>query len=101
MHQRDPGHRPARPPRAGYGTLTGQGNGQGGREHGQKSDMLPGGRDIEDPEHRAYVAGVWGVEEADLPHKGTSMEEMVRRNAAVRGDRSLLDIMCSNPFVSL
>jgi anaerobic selenocysteine-containing dehydrogenase len=33
-------------PGAGYGTLTGQGNGQGGREHGQKSDMLPGGRDL-------------------------------------------------------
>ena len=27
---------------SGYGCLTGQGNGQGGREHGQKSDQLPG-----------------------------------------------------------
>ena len=27
---------------AGYGCLTGQGNGQGGREHGQKADQLPG-----------------------------------------------------------
>src|SRR6185436_10326377 len=25
----------------GYGTITGQGNGQGGREHGQKADQLP------------------------------------------------------------
>src|SRR5262249_42603104 len=31
----------------GYGTITGQGNGQGGREHGQKCDQLPGARDIE------------------------------------------------------
>ena len=86
-------------PGAGYGTLTGQGNGQGGREHGQKSDMLPGGRDIENPEHRAYVAGVWGIDEADLPHKGTSMEEMVWQMAdgEIRG---LLG-MCNNPFVSL
>ncbi|MFN3924078.1 MAG: molybdopterin oxidoreductase family protein, partial [Pseudarthrobacter sp.] len=30
--------------RSGYGTLTGQGNGQGGREHGQKADQLPGYR---------------------------------------------------------
>ena len=29
-------------PFSGYGCLTGQGNGQGGREHGQKSDQLPG-----------------------------------------------------------
>ena len=84
---------------AGYGTLTGQGNGQGGREHGQKSDMLPGGRDLTNPEHRAYVAGVWGVDEADLPGKGTSMHEMVEQMA--RGEiRGLLGI-CNNPYVSL
>jgi assimilatory nitrate reductase catalytic subunit len=29
-------------PASGYGCLTGQGNGQGGREHGQKADQLPG-----------------------------------------------------------
>lgn len=29
-------------PGSGYGCLTGQGNGQGGREHGQKADQLPG-----------------------------------------------------------
>ena len=86
-------------PGAGYGTLTGQGNGQGGREHGQKSDMLPGGRDLSNPEHRAYIAGVWGVDEADLPQKGTSMHEMVWQMAA--GEiRGLLG-MCNNPFVSL
>jgi assimilatory nitrate reductase catalytic subunit len=86
-------------PGAGYGTLTGQGNGQGGREHGQKSDMLPGMRDIENPEHRAYIARVWGIDEADLPHKGTSMHEMVQQMA--RGEiRGLLGL-CNNPFVSL
>ena len=47
-------------PGCGYATITGQGNGQGGREHGQKCDQLPGGRDIENPEHRAYIADVWG-----------------------------------------
>ena len=84
---------------AGYGTLTGQGNGQGGREHGQKSDMLPGGRDLSNPEHRAYIAGVWGIDEADLPQKGTSMMEMVHQ--MTRGEiRGLLG-MCNNPFVSL
>src|SRR5262249_36139534 len=57
-------------PYCGYATITGQGNGQGGREHGHKCDQLPGNRDIENPEHRAYIAGVWGVPEPELPHKG-------------------------------
>jgi assimilatory nitrate reductase catalytic subunit len=86
-------------PGAGYGTLTGQGNGQGGREHGQKSDMLPGGRDISNPAHRAHIAQIWGIDEADLPAKGTSMPEMIHQMA--RGEiRGLLG-MCNNPFVSL
>jgi assimilatory nitrate reductase catalytic subunit len=40
----------------GYATITGQANGQGGREHGQKCDQLPGARDLANPEHRAHVA---------------------------------------------
>ena len=43
-------------PYCGYGTITGQGNGQGGREHGHKCDQLPGNRDIENPEHRIYLS---------------------------------------------
>src|SRR5262249_21661534 len=39
-------------PKSGYGTIVGQGNGQGGREHGQKCDQLPGWRDISNPDHR-------------------------------------------------
>ena len=37
----------------GYGCRPGQGNGQGGREHGQKADQLPGYRRIDDPAARA------------------------------------------------
>ena len=40
-------------PGCGVSTITGQGNGQGGREHGHKCDQLPGNRDITNPEHRA------------------------------------------------
>lgn len=86
-------------PGAGYGTITGQGNGQGGREHGQKSDQLPGQRDIEDPEARAYIASVWGIDEAELPGKGTTAVEMVHQMAA--GEiRGLLGV-CNNPLVSM
>ncbi|MBC7783635.1 MAG: molybdopterin oxidoreductase family protein [Burkholderiales bacterium] len=64
-------------PFSGYGTLTGQGNGQGGREHGQKADQLVGYRLIENPVHRQQIAEFWGIDEADLPRKGKSAVELV------------------------
>ena len=57
-------------PGSGWGTVTGQGNGQGGREHGQKADQLPGYRSLNDPAARAHVAAVWGVDPDDLPMPG-------------------------------
>src|SRR4051794_16474657 len=50
-------------PGSGFGCLTGQGNGQGGREHGQKADQLPGYRRIDDPAARRHIAKIWGVED--------------------------------------
>lgn len=83
----------------GYGTITGQANGQGGREHGQKTDQLPGMRDLANPEHRAYVAGVWGMDPDDLPQPGVDAFEIFR--LIDRGEiRGLLSI-CFNPIVSL
>ena len=83
----------------GYATITGQGNGQGGREHGQKCDQLPGARDISNPEHREYIAGIWGISPDDLPQAGVDAYEMFRR--IDRGEiRGLLTI-CFNPKVSL
>jgi assimilatory nitrate reductase catalytic subunit len=86
-------------PYCGYGTITGQGNGQGGREHGHKCDQLPGNRDIENPEHRKYIAGVWGIDEKDLPGKGLSAYELVE--AIDRGEIKGLITICFNPRVSL
>ncbi|WP_443020274.1 molybdopterin oxidoreductase family protein [Sinomonas cyclohexanicum] len=63
--------------RGGYGTLTGQGNGQGGREHGQKSDQLPGYRKITDPAAREHIARVWGVPEASIPGPGVPAVELL------------------------
>ena len=63
-------------PASGYGCITGQGNGQGGREHGQKADQLPGYRLIEHPPDRAAVAAHWGVDPARLPGKGKSAFEL-------------------------
>lgn len=77
-------------PASGYGCLTGQGNGQGGREHGQKADQLPGYRLIENPEHRAAVARVWGVEPEALPGKGKSAYELLDALGPEGGIRALL-----------
>ncbi|CAN5495321.1 assimilatory nitrate reductase catalytic subunit [soil metagenome] len=82
----------------GYGTITGQGNGQGGREHGHKCDQLPGNRDIENPEHRAYICKVWGITDDELPHKGKTTVELIEdmHEGKIGG---LLNI-CFNPIVS-
>jgi assimilatory nitrate reductase catalytic subunit len=83
----------------GYGTITGQGNGQGGREHGQKADQLPGQRSMLNPEHRQHVCKVWGLPESELPQAGVSVVEMFdkMREGEIRG---LLSI-CNNVMVSL
>jgi len=77
-------------PFSGYGCLTGQGNGQGGREHGQKADQLPGYRLIENPADRAAVAKVWGMDPADLPGKGKSAQELLESLGPKGGIRALL-----------
>ncbi|MEI5520521.1 molybdopterin oxidoreductase family protein [Streptomyces brasiliscabiei] len=84
-------------PLSGYGCLTGQGNGQGGREHGQKADQLPGYRKLVDPEARRHVAEVWGVDPDSLPGPGRSAYELL--DALGTDIRSLL-LMGSNPVVS-
>ncbi|MFB8416675.1 molybdopterin oxidoreductase family protein [Streptomyces albidoflavus] len=86
-------------PYSGYGCLTGQGNGQGGREHGQKADQLPGYRSLEDAADRAAVAAVWGVDPERLPRSGTSAYELLDRAGRPCGVRTLL-VMGSNPVVS-
>jgi len=83
----------------GYATITGQGNGQGGREHGQKCDQLPGGRDLANPEHRAHVAAVWGMAPDELPQPGVDAYEIFRK--IERGEIKGLLSLCFNPVVSL
>ena len=86
-------------PKSGYGTIVGQANGQGGREHGQKCDQLPGWRDISNPDHRRYIADVWGIDERDLPGAGVDAYEMFRKIDA--GEIKGLISICFNPKVSL
>ncbi|SDF44291.1 assimilatory nitrate reductase (NADH) alpha subunit apoprotein [Blastococcus fimeti] len=86
-------------PGSGWGTVTGQGNGQGGREHGQKADQLPGYRSLADPAARAHVAAVWGVDPDDLPMPGRSAFELLDALGTQGGVRTLL-VLASNVAVS-
>jgi assimilatory nitrate reductase catalytic subunit len=86
-------------PYSGYGTVTGQGNGQGGREHGQKCDQLPGYRRLDDPAARAHVAAVWRIDPDELPLPGRSAVEMLDRLGTPDGVRTLL-VLGSNIVVS-
>ncbi|MEM8905291.1 MAG: molybdopterin oxidoreductase family protein, partial [Actinomycetota bacterium] len=85
-------------PGCGIDMLTGQRNGQGGREWGQRCNQLPAGRHIDDPAHRAIVAERWGVEPEALPPSGATYVEILR--LAGRGEvRGLLSIS-NNPSIS-
>ncbi|WP_418276317.1 molybdopterin oxidoreductase family protein [Isoptericola jiangsuensis] len=84
---------------SGYGCLTGQGNGQGGREHGQKSDQLPGYRKIDDPAARAHVAEVWGVDPDTIPGPGRPAVALLGSLGTPGGPQALF-VHGSNVLVS-
>jgi assimilatory nitrate reductase catalytic subunit len=86
-------------PFSGYGTITGQGNGQGGREHGQKADQLPGYRHITDPVARQHVADVWGVPADSIPGPGLPAIDLLNSIGADGGIRAMF-VMGSNLMVS-
>lgn len=86
-------------PGRGYGTITGQGNGQGGREMGQKADQLPGQRSINNAEDRKYISEIWDLPLEEMPEAGVSVVEMFgkMREKEIRG----LISICNNVMVSL
>jgi assimilatory nitrate reductase catalytic subunit len=84
---------------SGFGILTGQGNGQGGREHGQKADQLPGYRSISDPDARRAVAAVWNVDATSIPGPGKSAYELLDSCGRDGGIRTLF-VMGFNALVS-
>jgi len=84
-------------PFSGFGSLTGQGNGQGGREHGQKCDQLPGYRRIDNARDREHVAKVWNIAAAELPRAGQSAYEILD---SLGSTIHALVVIGSNPAVS-
>jgi assimilatory nitrate reductase catalytic subunit len=73
----------------GYATITGQANGQGGREHGQKCDQLPGARHREPGASRPHREGLGHRRGGAAPRRG----RCVRDHAAHRpgGDQGAPD----------
>lgn len=86
-------------PGGGAMTLTGQGNGQGGREHGQKANQLPGYRHIDVAAEREEVAQIWGIPAQEIPQAGAAATEMVQLMAT--GAIKSCIVLCSNLMVSL
>ncbi|ANN66028.1 nitrate reductase [Bordetella bronchialis] len=85
-------------PGAGPFSLTGQPNAMGGREAGGMATLLPGHRDPANPDHRADVAALWGVE--SLPATpGLPALEMF--DAVLDGRIKALWIVATNPAQSM
>lgn len=83
---------------AGPFSLTGQPNAMGGREVGGMANLLSGHRDLANPEHRAEVASLWGIESVpDVP--GKSAVDMFK--AVKDGSIKAIWIACTNPAQSM
>ncbi|HVK93105.1 MAG TPA: molybdopterin-dependent oxidoreductase, partial [Noviherbaspirillum sp.] len=85
-------------PGAGPFSLTGQPNAMGGREVGGLANLLSAHRDMANPEHRAEVARLWGIDEVPAQPGKTAVEmfEAVRTGAI-----KIVWIACTNPAQSL
>ncbi len=87
-------------PGAGPFSLTGQPNAMGGREAGGLAHILPGYRVVKNPEHRAEVERLWGLQPGQIsPYPGRSAWEMV--TGLETGEVGVLWIAATNPAVSM
>jgi assimilatory nitrate reductase catalytic subunit len=83
---------------AGPFSLTGQPNAMGGREVGGMATLSSAHRDLANPQHRAEVAALWGIDSVPAA-PGKSAVEMFE--AAADGAIDALWIVCTNPAQSL
>jgi assimilatory nitrate reductase catalytic subunit len=85
-------------PGAGPLSLTGQPNAMGGREVGGMANLLSAHRDLANPDHRAEVAELWGVESIPVETGKTAVEMF---NAIRDGSIKAVWIACTNPAQSM
>jgi assimilatory nitrate reductase catalytic subunit len=79
-------------------SLTGQPNAMGGREVGGLANLLSAHRDLDNPEHRAEVAQMWGVDRVPATPGRTAVDMF---EAMRRGEIKAIWIACTNPAQSL
>ena len=86
-------------PGCGPFSLTGQPNAMGGREVGGLSHMLPGYRNVVNPQHRDEVERFWGVPYGRIaPEPGLPALEQFE--ALAEGKVKAIWILCTNPAAS-
>jgi assimilatory nitrate reductase catalytic subunit len=79
-------------------SLTGQPNAMGGREVGGMANLLSAHRDMANPQHRAEVAKLWGVDEVPAQPGKTAVEMF---EALRTGQIKAVWIACTNPAQSM
>ena len=85
-------------PGCGPFSLTGQPNAMGGREVGGLSTLMSAHRDLSNPQHRAEVAKLWGVDQVPETPGLTAVELF---DAVHAGKIKALWIACTNPAQSM
>ncbi len=84
---------------AGPFSLTGQPNAMGGREVGGMANLLSGHRDLANPDHRAEIEKIWGLERKIPEKAGKTAIELFQ--AVADGEIKILWIACTNPAQSM
>jgi len=83
---------------AGPFSLTGQPNAMGGREVGGMANLMSGHRDLNNAEHRAEVAKLWGIDSVPETAGKTAIEMF---DAVKTGEIKAIWIACTNPAHSM
>ena len=83
---------------AGPFSLTGQPNAMGGREVGGMANLMSGHRDLNNAEHRAEVAKLWGIDSVPEIAGKTAIEMF---DAVKAGEIKAIWIACTNPAHSM
>ncbi len=85
-------------PGAGPLSLTGQPNAMGGREVGGMANLLSAHRDLANPQHRAEIARLWGIDRVPETPGKTAVEMF---DALRDGTIKAIWIACTNPAQSM
>ncbi|BAC08907.1 nitrate reductase [Thermosynechococcus vestitus BP-1] len=86
-------------PGSGPFSLTGQPNAMGGREAGGLSHLLPGYRQVTNPQHRQEVEDFWGLPRGQISDRpGRTAWQIIE--GLEQGEVGLLWIAATNPAVS-